>query len=266
MARIPTGDMPYGVPGWPDGFAATDHVKFAEPMTIEDARWWSQTFKVGDRPLYPTNIAERLARGLPGKLNCFISAVIPAQGRVSLELHGVDDSMNRLWFLGETLWFEPDRHMFSDLVEVTSSLQGRGLGKRMMRNCFDLATDLALDDLRLKASWAGTYAWLKFGFVPTKKDWEGELKVRLTERLLEFNSQISRSTFNQMLKLLGSDNPRAAWLIADEATLVQVVGQNNPVKLGRALLAYNGAPWNGILKIGDLVSEQRFKDYLESEQ
>jgi hypothetical protein len=171
--------------------------------------------------------------------------------------------MNRLWFLGETLWFEPDQHLFHDLVEVVGALHGGGIGKRMMRNCFSVAQDVGLEEMRLKASWVGAYAWLRFGFTPSRRDWENEMKARLVEKVLEYRPQLAPAAFNGLLRLLSSDKPRAAWLIADDRTPVVVEGIDGPVPLGRALLSETKVAWNGTLAFDDEEAVDRFKTYVE---
>jgi hypothetical protein len=255
-----------GPPGWPERFEPDELVTFKSPMVESMAAWWVGRFRVQGRPFYPRNLAERLIAGLPGTPACLFSAILPLVDRVSVELQGVEEGSGQLWFAGQTLEFQPERHLFSDLMTVAEDRQRGGIARRMLANCYDLATDLDLEKLRLKAAWVGSYAWLKFGFVPDAQDWQGPLKAHLTEQLLRVKPFIPAGAFNRSLRALASDEPKAAWVLADDRTPVTPSAvQTRSLTLGQALLADCGATWYGTIRLDDSEAVTRFRDYVDFE-
>jgi hypothetical protein len=80
VARIPTGGPTIGVTGWPDHFMSNDLITFDVPMDEAAAAWWVDRFRVGDRTLYPEQLAARIAQGLPGKLRCHLHLGVTGAG------------------------------------------------------------------------------------------------------------------------------------------------------------------------------------------
>ncbi len=262
MPSIPPGNIPDPVDGWPDEFSTDGMVSFETPVIRAAARWWSENFVVNGRTLFPRDIADRLAQSLPGKPRCIFTAVSPGAGRVSVELESFDGSANRIWFSGQSIELVPDRRIFSDLVFVSETRQREGTGRRIMSNCYGLARDLALNQLALSASWVGAYSWLRLGFVPTPEDWEGPLKAYVVGRLYALKGVIAPEAFNRSLRVLSSMEPKAAWVLADDPTAVQLPGDERPsMTLGKALLADCSATWYGAVAFDDDEAVERFEDY-----
>lgn len=261
MAKFPTADIPIEVPGWPDRFSDGQNFTFSNPLSLEAASWWVDRFTIGGTTFFPEDIAERLSRGMPGNIQCTFSEVIPEKGRVSIELYGTDDVASHIWFLGKTLWLDTENQMFTDLADIAEESQGQGFGRVMMGNCYDLAQELELDEMRLRASWIGTYAWLRFGFVPDQADWDNHLKAGITERLYEWREHIPTAAFLEVQRMLERGSPRTAWLIADDDTPVETE-DGETVTLGQALLANSGISWDGSLLLDDAAATARFELYV----
>jgi len=263
MVKRPAGTSLAPPAGWPDQFQSDRAVAFSSPIIQATAGWWVQSFVIGGSPVFPREMAERLAAGLPGRPKCLFTLVAPGLGRVSVEVQGVDDSAHQIWFSGQSIEFVPIRRVFSDLVMVANDRQGTGIARTIMANCYGLGRDLGLDELGLRASWVGAYSWLRFGFVPQGDDWQGPLKAHLVGRLLAVKNSIPQTAFNSALRILGSEEPKAAWILADDCTPIVIAGtERRFMTLGQALFADCGATWYGRVSFSDAEAVERFEDYV----
>jgi hypothetical protein len=71
-------------------------------------------------------------------------------------------------------------HMYAEIF-IKETVQGLGLGRELLCNLIDYTQARAADKLEFYALEAGTYAWLRMGFLPTREDF-GFLKEHLNEQ------------------------------------------------------------------------------------
>lgn len=91
-----------------------------------------------------------------------------------------------------------------------------------------------------------------------------EGKAHIIGRLYAVKHLIPARKFNATLRILSSEEPRAAWILADDDTPVQIVGRNQRLlTLGQALFADCGATWYGKVAFDDDEAVERFEDYVE---
>lgn len=175
----------------------------------------------------------------------------------------LDDAAGEVFATVERSFFRGDdgvlvvRHAFLELAETA---QGKGFGKKFLRNSLRLYEEAGVAEIRLVADIdAGGYAWARYGFVPDPDEWR-ELKGFIERRMIKqqlFQTQ-SDEAIQAVNAALRSDDPRAIWKIADLRE--EVAGTGEP--LGRVLLKRQ--EWQGRLRLDDPEVVARFRRYVES--
>lgn len=122
-------------------------------------------------------------------------------------------------------------------VQVTPSLQGRGLARLAVRNIVAVAREMGISRI---GTWAalehGGYAWARFGFAPSPGSWDFLRSNFLHPRLKLLADCIPQNAKAQLEAALASDDPQSIFLIA----AIKTPAAHVPV--GRILLS--GGAWN----------------------
>ncbi|MFS8053255.1 GNAT family N-acetyltransferase [Rhizobium sp. BR 317] len=234
-------------------------------MTQEIVDWWGSKFDRFD--LLPKDICSRLVDGLPFARNCTITEISIDQEIVRAEIEGYD-RQGEVFFTGRSVEFV-ERQVHLNTTGVVPRAQGQGYGRLLARNCYRLARELDLDRLGVTAIDAGAYTWARAGFLPTFESWNfGRCKERIVTHMVEI-PEIDWETRNNIYRLLGSDEQRNLWDVADlEMPVMSAKLPETEIPLGRALLAESNASWKGTVEFyredDGLLEDQldRARDYL----
>jgi len=132
--------------------------------------------------------------------------------------------------------------------------QGKNVAKEILSNSMTAYADMGVETVILSANMeVGGYAWAKYGFKPTDKEWKSAKTSFSTN--LDRIAQKSLFDFNKpsagvqaLRNLIASPDPRAIWAISDSV-------------LGKELL--KGSDWVGFLKLKDTEAMERFNDYVQ---
>lgn len=140
-------------------------------------------------------------------------------------------------------------------VRVAETCQGQGFYKPYFSNNLSLCDSLAIESIDIFAQNVGRYAWLKYGFKPSPESW-GDMKYYLRAAFNDVKDGLSSQSIETAQKALLSDDPKAAWMIADldEPCLGE--------RLGPYLMSLT-APWEGALDLTDDDCRRRCEDYLK---
>ena len=125
--------------------------------------------------------------------------------------------------------------------------QGAGICKKYMRELYALSKDMGFKRLELYAGdEAGGYAWAKFGFRPSAKQWD-LLKADLATRYDSgFGARLSRVEQRLFQMVLESGDPSAIYSLSDAS-------------FGKELLS--GLGWYGSLDLAEEEAVTRFLVY-----
>lgn len=150
-----------------------------------------------------------------------------------------------------------------DLLEVGSGLQGKGFGKKLLRNQIEFYQKAGVRRIETTASKdVGGYAWARYGFVPARTSWES-LKVEISARLKVLSNTLTKRQVTSIQKMLKSDDPRTIWKVSDLRLQVKPVvpgAKSTSEPLGSALL--RGAKWFGELDLRDAAAMARTRKYM----
>lgn len=155
--------------------------------------------------------------------------------------------------------------VFETGVFVEEGQQGRGLGKQIAENVFDMAHDLNLSQITLDARMTGKYFWARLGFLPDRGSWEFQLRDGIRTKLLSLGRTVDDRRRGLVLRLLESLEPETIRAIASLRDLVPSDiyktkdGRRKLIPLGMALLAEADVRWYGILNLRDQSSIRVFK-------
>lgn len=141
-------------------------------------------------------------------------------------------------------------------LKLDPEVQGSGIGKELLGSQIDTYKKMGLNAVSLYANIdVGGYAWAKYGFVPSKFDWQS-----LTNRMGRYvdAAGIDPEVKSGIKSILESDDPKSIWKIADIKTLDPATGK----PLGKSLLMNRG--WSGQLDLNDAESMDRFNAYIKS--
>ena len=132
-----------------------------------------------------------------------------------------------------------------DMFRLWEDKQGGSIAKTVLKDSFKLYDELGVSRVELEANIdVGSYAWAKYGFLPTDKAW-AQLRVKLSERIESLS--VPRDVEDMLLALIESDDPRTIWLIADSP-------------YGKDLLL--SASWDGYIDLKNAQAMDRFKGYI----
>lgn len=263
MARTP-GSIPIGtIPGWPGEFETSGRLSFARSVGEDAARWWNA--KIFDKvKLFPDGFAERLSLGLPGEHSYHYELIDPYSQSIRLEMTGSSSVRVPLWVHGQEIILQKET-IFESAVLVGERQQGRGLGKQIASNVFNMARDLDLSQITLDAWMTGKYFWARLGFLPDRGSWEFKLRTGIKSKLVSLGRAVDDRRRAQVLRLLDSPEPETIRAIANLRDLVPSDiyktedGRRMMIPLGMALLAEADAPWYGVLDLRDLGSVKVFE-------
>ena len=222
---------------------------------------------------FPDRVAAGLVRGMPGNIVSCKVRIRPGSDSVALEITGHVQGIKSFWFSAQEVNFG-DSAVWKNLTDIPRPLQRRGLSKVLMHNTFQMAVGLGLQSIRLHAVDVGSYAWLRYGFVPSDDDWNGDMKAAIIARLahLKLDGHVSSTTMNRLLKLLSGTDARLAAAIAVERVPVpslkpDVKGRDRMVPLGWALIGEanegKGASWRGSLNLLEPDDTEGFLIYVK---
>jgi GNAT superfamily N-acetyltransferase len=165
-------------------------------------------------------------------------------------------------------------HVEHKKFEVPEKRQSKGLARKIMRTHIAEYKKMGIKRVTTYANIdVGSYAWAKYGFVPSIGDWDfvklqAESRVRKALAAMETggSSRISfkskedaKLAHEQVKQLVKSKDPKSMWDLSD-LTMDVVYGKNGPtMTLGKALLFDNG--WEGALEFQDKDTMRRFDAY-----
>lgn len=226
-----------------DVFPGTDSIDPTRAVlddSSESLAVFEEKFPDGFRGLSGDQIIRRMA-AVPDDLTINIGRMSAARDQSNLTV-GVtlrDASGKDAGRIYRVFEFDKKRveHSHFDLAD---DLQGKGIGKRVLRQEVLLYRDLGdIDEVLLLANGeVGGYAWARMGFVPRDQDEWDFLRHQLSRRIefVKREKGYGEELVVGVREVLESEDPRAIHLLAD-----------NP--LGKDLLL--GSSWKGKLQISD---------------
>jgi hypothetical protein len=123
--------------------------------------------------------------------------------------------------------------------------EGSGFGKKVMANVVELFKRNGNTKIELYANIkVGAYAWAKYGFVPSAKQWKDLQQIY--EARASFLPEADQARINKILTI---NDPRAIWAIADDP-------RGGDMMLGENL------GWDGHIDLGDEQAMRRFNAYI----
>ncbi len=142
-------------------------------------------------------------------------------------------------------------------LKINPSAQGTGLAKDLLRNQMDLYQTMGLKSVDLFADIdVGSYAWAKYGFLPSHEgEWNAISQVA-RRRLSEISAnELSSKDADAVRQVLMRKDPQAIWDLADMKLKLR---SGEPVS--KRLLMNNS--WNGKLDLNDPEAMERFNAYV----
>lgn len=152
-----------------------------------------------------------------------------------------------------------------DILEVPKKLQGTDFAKAVLKGQVDLYEKMGLKGVKLWANTTvGSYAWAKYGFVPDAESWQevGDIATKRAKTLLK-NNEITERQFDNVRKIIGSEDPKGIWKLSDMKDPVSRGGKKTT--LGKALLIStekSSVAWSGGLDLHDHEQMKRFRKYV----
>ncbi|NLG90377.1 MAG: hypothetical protein GX486_00770 [Acetobacter sp.] len=132
--------------------------------------------------------------------------------------------------------------------------EGRGYGRKLLRNSFDIYRAFGFKVVKIKAGMdSGPYVWARFGFLPTTASWEN-LRQQVHKNLEECKDEIDEYEYQDILEDIDVEGPRAVWILSDKEVRV------GKEKLGYRLL--KGQCWEGFFNFDDPDAVLRFESYV----
>lgn len=257
----------HSIDGWPEQFEDSDDLCFPCGMDEEIAEWWVDTIQA-PWDLFPQQMWEDVRAGCPAPSDGVFRVIDIKGGIVSIEGYGREVSGDNIhWLYGHTLRFGRKNFMHCDMIGVEVPFRGYGTGRKLMKNCVNLAESLGAERVKLEAMDDGPYVWARMGFRPCTNDWMKTVRPAAYNRLMGLGRLIPRSTFQDVARLLRSKSAEAIWELA---RFRDPVPPNDPtplgpqtIPLGRALLADSHARWCGSLILDDDVAMALFEEATE---
>jgi hypothetical protein len=188
----------------------------------------------------------------------------PHSQTIRLEMLGESSVRVPLWIHGQDIFLQKEM-VFETAVLVDEGQQGRGLGKQIAANVYDMARSLDLSQIALDARMTGKYFWARLGFLPDRGSWEFKLRAGIRAKLLSLGQEVDDRRRIQVLRLLESLQPETIRAIAGLRDLVPSDtyktqdGRRKLIPLGMALLAEADVPWYGVLDLRDQGSVRLFE-------
>jgi len=155
---------------------------------------------------------------------------------------GMANSIDRSFTRGADGTVEVDHNRF----QIDTRLQKAGLGKKVMRNSYELYKELGVSTIRLDANIdVGGYAWARYGAAPTPETWiDKGFREQLATAL---RSQGDTPSAKLADKIANSTDPRDIWKISDSP-------------YGKRVL--KNTYWKGTFDLTDPDTVARLEDYL----
>jgi hypothetical protein len=130
----------------------------------------------------------------------------------------------------------------------------QGGAKKVFHNLLPLFREIGVDRITLDAAEVGSYAWVRYGFRPDRREWKrlrSELLARLAKLAEVPGLAGGRAKRREIERILSRSDPEAIRALAD----LDDASFPAPGRLGFRLL--NGATWHGALDLtnGDAVNE-----------
>jgi hypothetical protein len=146
------------------------------------------------------------------------------------------------------------KKIYHDNFVISREDQGKGYAKQLFRNCLALYDKMGIQKIAMSANVdMGSYAWAKYGFVPTIPAWK-KMKEHMEhsfEELEAAGAEVPPEVKQLVTELTNNKNPKALWIIADI-----------PV-WGKALLTVPGTRWDGELDLAENSPERkRLENYI----
>jgi SPP1 gp7 family putative phage head morphogenesis protein len=156
-----------------------------------------------------------------------------------------------------SLMFTPREGLVANhsFFNINPDLQRRGIGKQFMKNSFGLYEDLGVQKVKMRAGMeVGGYAWARYGFTPTKSDWNNAVKPLVRARMESV--ALTDGERKDLTKWLRSDDPHSIYKVADMGRETQVEG----LTTGQRLLL--GSEYNAEIDLSDRKAMRRFNQYV----
>lgn len=163
----------------------------------------------------------------------------------------------------------PDEKYASHVVfQLYEQFRGAGFTAGMLVNQFDLYRRLGLVRVKIFANIdVGSYAWLKYGFLPLLISWnKGGIKGDVLRAFNFIEPKIDPATARMIREALNSSDPHALWAISDiNDPIYHIVDPRygrpkKPTTVGKYLLVNQG--WQGNFDLANRVQIERFDAYV----
>ena len=222
----------------------TIHYDSKKDRLKTSSSWWGTTYPETEK------LGRILLHGMEGNFTCHISY----KPKSSLKVNIKDGHAG----------FEID--FSADLAQKTvthgitrfknKNFQAHDLGKKLMANRWALYNTLGIKTVKSLFTWVGSYAFARYGFIPTREDWnkyvKPEIRKRLKNIMQEYN--ISKETLAKISRALRSANPVRLWDIVD---LRDKAGDK---RLSFRLMEENS--WDGTFKMDNPEQITRIRKYI----
>jgi GNAT superfamily N-acetyltransferase len=150
-----------------------------------------------------------------------------------------------------------------DYFRVHENAQGDGIGKKVIGGQMALYRKLGVDDITVHANIdIGTYAWAKYGFLPSATEWN---RLRRAYKSGVEWAQITPEQHQALAAILDNPDPHAMWAFADTKIVDrrnEGMGEKAPSVGKQNILA--GGSWQGQLVLNNEIQSKRFDDYVSS--
>jgi hypothetical protein len=151
------------------------------------------------------------------------------------------------------------RKVDHDYFVVSEGSQGSGAAKRILKEAVEAYVKMGIDQVDVHANIdVGGYAWVKYGFLQTRSDWDGMRAVMKGKLGRKFGvksllNESDQQAWEDVEAILDNGDPKAMWLLADSKLTI------NGDSVGKKLLL--GSNWYGSLNLRDPESLARFRAY-----
>jgi len=262
----PPGEIPDGIPGWPEEFTTRPGLEFIQSPNQLDALWWEHRF--GEpHELTPATMAAKLFDGLPGDRQEYAYQYIDHLDEAFLVNVKAEQGAIEIWGSGVALELRKQTLLWD---KVESYQRGLGIGKKLGLNLLSCAKDFKLPVIEVQTENVGSHLWAEAGFFPNSTGWH-LLRFELFKRLATVERYASTSSAKILRDIVSGTNlkpdPKDIKVIAELPDLVPArhtrsYRPDGMARLGQEMLV--GLNWSGRLDISVKANERRLEQWLKS--
>ena len=248
-------------------FTDTNRLRFSPPLSAEQIDWWRENI-YQPHGLYPDDLADLLSASATGGKTITLADLNPQVGSFTIHIKGLPNESGEVW------WQQRKLDLSGPLFEAQAMYlplqdQKKRMGRLLMADLVDTAARLGIRRITLEAQDVGRYAWARFGFVPDRTAWVGQVRVEARRRLLRARGDLKPHRFAACSEVLDGANPKlirtvASWrdLVTSLTEIDRIAGDYKKIPLGQALLLEHGAQWFGEFNLDDPETMIIFNEYI----